>query len=261
MPLIALKLTLAPLLILAASLAGRRWGERVSGWLVGLPLTSGPVSAFLTWEFGPQFASDAALGSIAGVIAQACFCVGYSALSGSGWPFALLVGTLAFATSGLALQLAGLGAILLVCLAFASLAIALNTIPASGQRREVATPTAWDLPVRMVIVAVLIVIVTAAAPYLGPRLSGTVATYPIFAVVLAVFAQMSGGAQASRDVLRGMLAGLFGFAIFFFALNGFLPRISPALAFLAAAGCAALAQGASFALLHRQPSEATREAG
>jgi hypothetical protein len=112
----------------------------------------------------------------------------------------------------------------------------------------------------MIIVAVVIVILTAAAPYLGPRVSGTVATYPIFAAVLAVFAQMSRGAQASRDVLRGMLAGLFGFAIFFFALNGFLPRTSPALAFLAAAGCAVLAQGASIAFIRRQPSEAAREA-
>jgi hypothetical protein len=38
-----LKLIVAPLLIGAASLAGRRWGETVSGWFIGLPLTSGPV--------------------------------------------------------------------------------------------------------------------------------------------------------------------------------------------------------------------------
>ena len=42
-----LKLILAPVIIGGASLAGRRWGPAVSGWLVGLPLTSGPVIFFL----------------------------------------------------------------------------------------------------------------------------------------------------------------------------------------------------------------------
>ena len=44
---IALKLVLTPLLIGMASVAGRRWGPVVSGWLIGLPLTSAPVVLFL----------------------------------------------------------------------------------------------------------------------------------------------------------------------------------------------------------------------
>lgn len=38
--LLALKLALTPLLITATALAGRRWGAEVSGWLIGLHLTS-----------------------------------------------------------------------------------------------------------------------------------------------------------------------------------------------------------------------------
>jgi hypothetical protein len=47
---LALKLTVTPLLILAASLASRRWGEAVAGWFVGLPLTSAPVCFFLALD-------------------------------------------------------------------------------------------------------------------------------------------------------------------------------------------------------------------
>src|SRR5207253_534085 len=47
------KVVLTPLLIAAATLAGRRWGPAVGGWLAGLPLTSGPVSVFLALEPGP----------------------------------------------------------------------------------------------------------------------------------------------------------------------------------------------------------------
>jgi O-antigen/teichoic acid export membrane protein len=50
-----LKLVLTPLLIAAASLARRRWGHAVSGWLLGLPLTSGPVAFFLAIERGASF--------------------------------------------------------------------------------------------------------------------------------------------------------------------------------------------------------------
>ena len=44
MPVLALKLILTPLLIGGASLAARRWGPAIGGWLVSLPLTSGPVT-------------------------------------------------------------------------------------------------------------------------------------------------------------------------------------------------------------------------
>src|SRR5215218_6073961 len=36
---------------LLASLAVRRWGDAIGGWLVGLPLTSGPVAAFLAIQY------------------------------------------------------------------------------------------------------------------------------------------------------------------------------------------------------------------
>ena len=57
---LALKLSLTPILILAASLASRRWGNAIAGWIVGLPLTSGPVSLFFTFSQGPRFAEQAA---------------------------------------------------------------------------------------------------------------------------------------------------------------------------------------------------------
>src|SRR5918992_1631966 len=66
---LVLKLVLTPLLIAAASLAGRRWGPAVSGWFVGLPLTSGPIAFFLALEHGVAFAAAAAVGALAGALA------------------------------------------------------------------------------------------------------------------------------------------------------------------------------------------------
>jgi hypothetical protein len=65
---IALKLILTPILIGSASLAGRKWGAALGGWLVGLPLTSGPIALFLALEQGTAFASRAALGILFGLV-------------------------------------------------------------------------------------------------------------------------------------------------------------------------------------------------
>ena len=88
---LALKLVLTPALIGAVSLAGRRWGLGVSGWLVGFPLTSGPVAFFLALDQGVGFAAAAAVGSMTGAGAQAAFCLLYGRLARRGrWGLALL---------------------------------------------------------------------------------------------------------------------------------------------------------------------------
>jgi hypothetical protein len=76
--LLVFKLLLTPLLICLVSLVGRRWGPTVSGWLVGLPLTSGPVALFLALEQGTAFASHSAQGTLLGLISVAGFCLAYS---------------------------------------------------------------------------------------------------------------------------------------------------------------------------------------
>src|SRR5260370_28311921 len=74
MDILVLNLVATPLLIGMASLAGRRWGETISGWFIGLPLTSGPVCFFLAVEQGRSFAAAAARGCLAGAAAEAGVC-------------------------------------------------------------------------------------------------------------------------------------------------------------------------------------------
>jgi hypothetical protein len=98
------KLLLTPVLIGAASLAGRRWGPSISGWLVGFPFTSAPVALFLALGYGPGFAAAAAVGTMAGAISQAAFALAYAwVASRHGWPVSISAGGVAFAVSTLAL--------------------------------------------------------------------------------------------------------------------------------------------------------------
>ena len=75
--LFAFKLTLVPFFILALSLAGRRWGTAVSGWLVALPVVAGPIVFFIGMEQGEAFAAGAARATIAGLASLAVYSLVY----------------------------------------------------------------------------------------------------------------------------------------------------------------------------------------
>lgn len=249
---LVLKVLLTPLLIAAASLAGRRWGPAVSGWFVGLPLTSGPIAFFLALDQGVGFAAAAAVGSLAGALAEVAFCLAYVALARRGWPAALAGATLAFAVVAAGLQRAAPPLALTGAGAIGALAIALRLVP--GRRATPATPPppAWDLPARMAITTVLVLVITGSASALGPRLSGVVATFPLYAAILAVFAHRAAPAAAVQ-VVRGLLLGLFAFAGFFVVLGALLERAGVAAGFAAATATALGIQGASLALVLRGP--------
>jgi hypothetical protein len=101
---VALKLLLAPMLIALASLAARRWGPSVGGWLVALPLTSGPVLFFLALDHGASFAAAAAVGALAGLAAIAAFAFAYAVGGRPGPLVGFAFATAAFVLAGLGLQ-------------------------------------------------------------------------------------------------------------------------------------------------------------
>src|ERR1700730_17874950 len=103
----------------------------------------------------------------------------------------------------------------------------------------------------MIAATALVLGLTALAPYAGPRLSGLLATYPVFAAVLAVFSQHGRGAAAAIQVLRGLMTGLFGFIGFFVALALSLPRLGIGGGFALATLVALAIQTASLRRLRR----------
>lgn len=122
--------------------------------------------------------------------------------------------------------------------AIVAFTLALNIIP-----HEAATPASfdspwWDLPSRMALIAGLVVSVTLIAPYIGPKTSGVIASFPFMAMILAVFAHRMIGHAAARQVMRGMVTGLLGFATFFYVLSVALTRLNLLVAYAGAILCA-----------------------
>ncbi len=266
-----MKLAVTPVLIGSASLAGRRWGQAVSGWLVGLPFTSGPVAFFLAIDYGVGFAAAATAGSVAGAIGEVAFVLAYASCALRWrWPVALVAGSVAFAMVASALQRIGpsLAVLVVTLVVVLGLALSLFSLKFAGLARwgpspatsggspwggdggiATAPPPAWDLPARMIISTVLVVVFTGAAPVLGPRMSGALSSYPVYAGILTVFAHHIGGPRAGIQVLRGLLLGLFAFGGFFAVVGTLIERHGVAVAFLAAVPVALAIQGASLAVM------------
>jgi hypothetical protein len=226
MDLLVFKLVVTPLLLLAASIAVRRWGEAIGGFLVGLPLTSGPISVFLTLEHGPAFAAQATAGSLVATAAQAAFCVIYCRLVRLGWVAALAAGCATFAIVAALLQWSPLPENALFLIAILAVTLALNLIPNRAARTGKLDPPWWDLPLRMALIAGLVVGVTLIASYVGPKVSGVLASFPFMVIILTVFAHRMIGQAAAQQLLRGVVAGLLGFAAFFYVLSLTLTRLN-----------------------------------
>jgi hypothetical protein len=131
-------------------------------------------------------------------------------------------------------------------------------MPRRAATASTARPPRWDLPARMAVATVLVLALTAAAPILGPFTSGVVSGFPLYASVLAVFAQRDSGPAAAVEVMRGLGVGLFAFAAFFFGLASLLRRIDTVAVFVCATAAAFLVQALSYVLSTARNSSNSR---
>ena len=245
-----LKLIMTPLIIAAATLVARRWGERIGGLMIGLPLTSGPVSIFFAIEQGPLYAANAARGSILGLIPVAVFCTAYvqsarhfrwylaaifsiSLYLATVWGMSLLVPDLA---------LESLVVPLILGLAFFMLG-KMDTLD------HAPTSPWWDLPVRMVVATAMLVAITTGAGSLGSKWGGLLSPFPIFTFVMVTFSHSQGGAGAAWRLIRGVLAGLFSYTAFFIVVSLLVENTSLWIVYSLATAAALAVNGFSFAIL------------
>lgn len=245
---LALKLFLVPLLIYVVTLAGRRWGPAVAGWLSAFPIVAGPILLTLTLEQGAPFAADAAEGTLLAVVAILVFSLAYAwACVRFGVAASMLLALLAYGLAVAALQALRLPLGAAFVLVWGALLLASKMFPtmapdAGAARRK-------DLPWRMLAAAALVLAVTAGASQLGARLSGFFAMFPVMSTVLVGFAHAGSGRASAVALLRGMVAGYFGFSVFCVTLAMQLRQGGVGTAFALALGCALVVHLAARRLL------------
>lgn len=214
---LALKLLLAPALVVASTLAGRRWGASLTGMLVALPVVAGPILLVAHLEHGAAFSAAAARSALLGLVSLAVFAVAFARLASRlAWPGTLALSWVACLAVDVLLvrwhvgPAPGLVAALLGC------AVGTRLLPRVDDDAPAAAPAppSWDLPARAGATAALVLAVTGAAATLGPAVTGVLAPFPIASSVVAAFVLAQRGVPATVATLRGLLLGLVGFAVF-----------------------------------------------
>lgn len=221
----AFKLFLAPMLIGFVSIAGRRWGPTVGGWLISLPLTSAPVILFLAIDQGAAFASSAAQNTLMGIISVASFCLIYYWFSYRfDWTICMMAGWVAFFALTFIEESVILPLLISFAVVTAFLTVVHRVMPKSQGKSIAINPPRWDTPLRMIVATAFVLGLTGAASILGPQLSGLLAPFPMFTTILAVFTHHFQGADFTRRLLRAVVAGSFTFVTFFLVISLIINR-------------------------------------
>jgi hypothetical protein len=211
---LAAKVAGAVVIVVTAARAAERAGPFIGAMIATLPVSTGPIYVFLAIDHGAAFIAQAAVMSVASTAAIVSFVASHAfaaqrfATAGS-----LLVATLAWVCAAMLLQLREWSFAEACLLLAASFALAMRGLrrfaitvqPAAGPR------TRFDLPLRALLVAALVIATTLAGRALGPSVTGLLATYPVvFTSLIVILQPRGGGAFASATLVHG-LKGLLGF--------------------------------------------------
>jgi polyferredoxin len=114
--------------------------------------------------------------------------------------------------------------------------LALRFFPAPTERVTTTRRLPFDIPIRMAVATLFVLVITGLASVLGPNWSGILTPFPIMTSVLAIFSHTLQGSNAAITTLRGLVIGLLGFTTFLFLQAFLLPSFSVASSFAMAFG-------------------------
>ena len=255
---LVLPVVLAPSLIVAISLAERRFGPGVAGRLNAIPLSIALAVLGVAADRGARAGAAVAEAAAAHVPAQVAFALAFAAVltrareaapTADGDDAAARRGRLARVLTGLAVASAAFAALSLViatlpagvAIAAALPALAFGRHVLDGAERVVEDREggAAELVTRAVVALIFILAVLSAVRLAGPGLAGAIAAFPALTATLAVMIGRARGPGAVAHLLAGVVNGLTGYLAFCVALAFTAPGLGLLAAPLAAAACAA----------------------
>jgi uncharacterized membrane protein (GlpM family) len=216
------KMAMTAAVVVFISIVVERSGPFIGAMIAALPTAAGAAYVILAIEHPPTFIAASAVGSMAIGAAVAIFAAVYAVLA---------------QRHGLVLSL---GVSLLVWFACAALlrqfdwtpltALVLNaavyalTIPLSWRYRSSAPPrkflrTRYDIPLRALAAATVVVVVTSASHSIGSFASGMFALFPIVFCSSIVILHPRVGGKATASVMAHAQVALIGLTLAFMAVH------------------------------------------
>ncbi|NIJ51531.1 hypothetical protein [Dyadobacter arcticus] len=216
-----------PPLIAGVTLAVRKWGEGLGGWIGGFPWIAGPISFFIALEHGSAFAASTINSALLGSIGTILFALVYSLLSArfSWLPTVLISYSVYFSVALLSLG-RDVSLSVAVGLNLIVLTAVLYFFPKPKGKNDVRKQPIYDIPLRMLVSTFFVVMLTQAADVLGPTWSGILTPFPIMTSTLAVFTHAQQGSDAAARILYGLMLAGYGFVAFLVGVALIVPQMS-----------------------------------
>ena len=213
------RLLLVPAAVWLASLAARRWGHRVSGYLGGMPMIGGPITLFIALDHGMEFAARAATFTLAIIFAQSAHLLAFAwSARRHPWPVALASGWCSFAIVAVAVALAAPPLWLAAILGYGGVFAARALLPHPKHEATLPAVPRSELALRLVAAVVLAGAILWAAAQFGPVVSGVMLSLPVTGSIMPPFTLALYGADSVARLMRGFATGLTGFASFFLVI-------------------------------------------
>ena len=214
--LLALKMATAAAVVVGCSLLAERSGPLIAALIATLPISAGPVLAFLALDHDAAFIAQSALGSMTSNLANAGLSLAYVLLAQRFGTFACLVAAL----------IAWTVVLFLLCTFEPSFAVMVTaTILIFGGLHRLFRPylaarpkqppgRPWYLiPMRAAFVATLAGAVTTVSAHVGPTWSGSLAALPVVLTSMIAMLQPRIGGPAMAAVIANGALALIGFGL------------------------------------------------
>jgi uncharacterized membrane protein (GlpM family) len=210
-----IKLLTVPIFIILVTLAGKKWGSEFAGTLGGFPIVAGPIIFFLTLEQGIDFGINASISAIYGTIGLLVFGLIYGWCSQRFHPIiCTLISFLAWLITAFSITLMPTNIYWAVGITLFFLLLIPKLLPIIEEQAK-PKQNLNDLPLRVLVGALLIFCVTNFATDLGQVWSGILSTFPIVSFILAVFTHFTIGKKHVVQIFRGMSKGIYSFITYF----------------------------------------------
>jgi len=207
------KIGITMLAVLGLSFVAEKISVRLAGLLSGYPIGTAIILHFYGLEYGAQFAADAAIFNLCGLLASQCFAYTYyrvsqrttslfvtSILSLTGYLLPTLVVSQTNPSRLTALVIA-ISATILFCILFRS-----------NKAKQMVAPQAWSARLiigRLIFTASLVLIVTEFADIVGPSWAGLFSAFPVALYPLVFLLHREYGPETARNILGNFPYGLW----------------------------------------------------
>jgi uncharacterized membrane protein (GlpM family) len=219
---LALKMALTAFIVVIVSVTVERSGPFIGALIAALPTAAGAAYIILAFEHSPDFIAASAVGSAAAAATVSIFALIYTVL-------AQRYGLLLSLGIAMAIWFVGAAALRLntwtpLTAAILNVAVFGATVPLSWRYRTTGpTPkflrTAYDIPLRAITAAIVVVVVTTASHSIGSFVSGVFAVFPIVMASSVVILHPRVGGKATASMFAHSQIALVGLWLGFLALH------------------------------------------